>query len=441
MPRYLAGVATTTRSRALEIFRLDNGLRVVVAPDRAVPLVGVAVAYDVGFRSEPEGRTGFAHLFEHMMFQGSRNVGKVEHIRLVESAGGVFNGHTLADLTAYYETLPSRALELALFLEADRMAAPAITEENLRNQIAVVEEEIKVNVLNQPYGGFPWIVLPELAFDTYPNSHNGYGDFSHLEEASVEDAVAFHKAYYSPQNAVLAIAGDCDPDEVVSLVGRYFGSIPPVATPPHGPWPEPQLAKSRKRVINDPLAPQPAFAIGLRTPDPIAEFDHSLAYSIVASVLASGDASRLRSRLVHKDRLVTDVGCRLGVFGDDALYMRDPMLFQVVVHHPGVKRTEEIVGVIDEEMSRLAHDGPTQDELERVGIRWQSGFFRALDSLLQRSVTLACLEVIHGRAALIDEIPKKVAEISAPDVAAAAADLAAQAKAIVEIRPARGRGR
>ena len=430
-----------TRSRTLKTAHLGNGLRLVIAPDNSTPLVGVAVAYDVGWRSEPEGRTGFAHLFEHMMFQGSSNVGKVEHIRLVESSGGVFNGHTLADLTAYYETLPSAALELALFLEADRMAAPAITEENLRNQIAVVEEEIKVNVLNQPYGGFPWIMLPELAFDTYPNSHNGYGDFSHLEEATVEDAIEFHKSYYSPENAVLVVAGDCEPDAVMVLVERHFGAIPRVATPPHGPWPEPPLATSRRKVVNDPLAPQPAFAIGLRTPDPIAEFDHSLAYSIVASVLASGDASRLRKRLVHKDRIVTDVSCLLGEFGEDAVMMRDPVLFQIVVHHPGLKKTEQIVRAIDEEVTRLAEEGPTQDELDRVAIGWRSGFWRALDSLLQRSVTLASIEVIHGRGALIDEIPERIAEITATGVAAAAADLAAQQQAIVEIHPSGGRGR
>lgn len=426
---------TPTKTRALERALLDNGLRVVVAPDRSVPLVGVAVAYDVGWRSEPKGRTGFAHLFEHMMFQGSRNVGKVEHIRLVESSGGSFNGHTLPDLTAYYESLPSGALELALFLEADRMAAPAITEENLRNQIAVVEEEIKVNVLNQPYGGFPWIVLPELAFDKYANSHNGYGDFSHLEEATVEDAVSFHSSYYSPENAVLVVAGDCEPGDVLRLVEKYFGSIARVAAPPHGPWPEPPLAASRRKRIDDPRAPQPAFAVGLRTPDPIAEFDRNLSYSIVASVLASGDASRLRSRLVHVERTVTDISSRLGIFGDDMIMMRQPVLFQIAVFHPGVKRTSEIVRVIDEEMSRLANEGPTQDELDRVAVGWRSGFWRALDSVLQRSVTMASLEVIHGRAELVDEIPERIARVTAEEVAAAAADLASQAQAIVEIHP------
>jgi zinc protease len=420
---------------------LDNGLRVVVAPDRSAPLVGVAVAYDVGFRSEPEGRTGFAHLFEHMMFQGSRNVAKVEHVRLVESSGGVFNGHTLADLTAYYETVPSAALELALFLEADRMAAPAITEENLRNQISVVEEEIKVNVLNQPYGGFPWILLPELAFDTYPNAHNGYGDFSHLEEATVDDALAFHASYYSPENAVLAVAGDCDPEEVLRLAERHFAPIPTVRTPAHGPWPEPPLGARRRKVIDDPIAPQPAFAIGLRTPDPVAEFDRNLAYSVVASVLTSGDASRLRTRLIYEDRTVTDVGCRLGLFGEDAIFMRDPMLFQVVVFHPGVARNEQIVRAIDEEIARLAAEGPTSDELERVAVKWRSSFYRALDSLLERSVSLACLEVIHRRAALIDEIPEKIARVSADDVARAAADLGSQRQAVVEIQPSKRRSR
>jgi predicted Zn-dependent peptidase len=200
------------RARPVERTVLANGLKVVVVPDGTVPLVGVAVVYNVGFRSEPEGRTGFAHLFEHMMFQGSANVGKVEHGRLIEAAGGRMNGHTMGDLTAYYEALPSSALELALFLEADRMAALTVSEENLRNQIAVVKEEIKVNVLNRPYGGFPWIHLPALAFDTYPNAHNGYGDFTHLEEASVKDSEDFYATYYSPANAVLSVVGGCTAD-------------------------------------------------------------------------------------------------------------------------------------------------------------------------------------------------------------------------------------
>ncbi len=166
---------TTIPSPSFELVhhRLDNGLRVVIAPDRSAPVVGVAVLYDVGIRSEPEGRTGFAHLFEHLMFQGSANLEKLEHFRYVQSSGGTFNGSTHFDYTNYFEALPSNALERGLFLEADRMHSPRITAENLANQLDVVKNEIRVNVLNRPYGGFPWIYLPAVLFDTFANSHNG----------------------------------------------------------------------------------------------------------------------------------------------------------------------------------------------------------------------------------------------------------------------------
>ena len=275
------------------------------------PLVGVAVVYDVGFRSEPEGRSGFAHLFEHLMFQGSANVGKIEHMRLVQSAGGVVNGHTLPDLTAYYEALPAGELELGLWLEADRMASLALSEENLRNQVSVVEEEIKVNVLNRPYGGFPWITLPALAFSTYPNAHNGYGDFAHLEEATLEDAADFRAKYYAPSNAVLVVCGDCRPSEVVELAERHFGSIDRRPVPPHGPFPEPPLQPNDlHQVIEDRLAPQAAFAVGYRYTGPCGSSSTSTPASAVLgeACWSDGDASRLRRRLVYEDRSVTDVG-------------------------------------------------------------------------------------------------------------------------------------
>ena len=200
-----------TAATALERFTLPNGLRVVLAPDRSAPVVGVAVVYDVGIRSEPEGRTGFAHLFEHLMFQGSENLEKLAHFRHVQGSGGTFNGSTHLDYTDYFEMLPSNALERALFLEADRMRGPRLTEENLRNQVDVVKEEIRVNVLNRPYGGFPWLKLPPVMFDTFPNAHDGYGSFDDLESATVPDAADFFARYYAAGNAVLAVAGDLDP--------------------------------------------------------------------------------------------------------------------------------------------------------------------------------------------------------------------------------------
>ncbi len=424
------------RAHPVERTVLDNGLKVLVVPDRTVPLVGVAVVYNVGFRSEPEGRTGFAHLFEHMMFQGSAHVGKMEHGRLVESAGGRMNGHTLPDLTAYYEALPSSALELALFLEADRMASLAVTEENLRNQVDVVKEEIRVNVLNRPYGGFPWILLPALAFTSYPNAHNGYGDFTHLEEATVGESEDFYNTFYSPANAVLAVVGDCAADDVFALAERYFGSIRRRRVPKRGPWPEPRPGADLHRVILDPLAPQPAFAVGYRTTDPVSDLDRYLVYDVLASVLAGGDSSRLRARLIYRDNNVTDVSCQLGTFGDDAFFVRDPTLLQVVVFHPGTATTSALLQAIDEEIGRLAEDGPDRQELARVVNTSSADLWRSLDSLMDRAHIFASVETIHGQAELVEELPSRMAAVKAADVAAAAADLLSQHRAVLELEPA-----
>jgi predicted Zn-dependent peptidase len=423
-------------THAVERTVLDNGLKVLAVPDPTVPLVGVAVVYNVGFRSEPEGRTGFAHLFEHMMFQGSAHVGKMEHGRLVESAGGRMNGHTLPDLTAYYEALPASALELALFLEADRMASLSISEENLRNQVDVVKEEIRVNVLNRPYGGFPWIPLPALAFTSYPNAHNGYGDFTHLEDATVKDSEDFYATYYSPSNAVLAVVGDCTAAEVFALAQRYFGSLRRRRVPKRGPWPEPRPSTDRHRVIHDRLAPQPAFAIGYRTTDPVGDLDHYLVYDVLASVLAGGDSSRLRARLIHRDHNVTEVACQLGTFGQDTFFVRDPTLLQVIAFHPGTATTEALIEVIDEEIERLANDGPDRRELARVVATSSADLWRALDSLLDRAHIVASVETIHGRAELVEELAPRMGAVKPADVAEAAADLLGQHRAILDLQPA-----
>src|SRR3954464_4093488 len=207
----------------VERTRLRNGLRVVLLPESSAPVVGVAVSYDVGIRSEPEGRTGFAHLFEHLMFQGSESLEKLAHFRHVQGAGGTFNGSTHLDYTDYFEALPGNALERALFLEADRMRGPRLTEENLRNQVDVVKEEIRVNVLNRPYGGFPWLRLPPVMFETFANAHDGYGSFGDLDHATVADAEEFFDKYYASGNAVLTVAGDFDVAEATVLIERHFG--------------------------------------------------------------------------------------------------------------------------------------------------------------------------------------------------------------------------
>ncbi|MFL5445213.1 MAG: M16 family metallopeptidase, partial [Myxococcales bacterium] len=182
--------------------KLSNGLKVVLSPDHTAPLAAIAVYYGIGFRIEPRDRTGFAHLFEHMMFQGSRNLGKLQFIRLVQSNGGLLNGSTRFDFTNYYEVVPANTVEPMLWAEADRMKGLAITQENLTNQQGVVKSEVRVNVLNRPYGGFPWLPMPQVANSNWYNAHNFYGDLTDLDAATLDDVQKFFKSYYAPNNAV-----------------------------------------------------------------------------------------------------------------------------------------------------------------------------------------------------------------------------------------------
>jgi predicted Zn-dependent peptidase len=411
---------------------LANGLRVVLAPDRSAPVVGIAVLYDVGIRSEPEGRTGFAHLFEHLMFQGSANLEKLEHFRYVQSSGGMFNGSTHFDYTNYFEALPSNALERGLFLEADRMLSPRITEENLANQIAVVKEEIRVNVLNRPYGGFPWLELPPVLFDTFPNAHNGYGGFVDLESATVEDATDFFHRYYAPANAVLAVAGDLDVDQTVDLIEKHFGGIPKRRRPVRPDFGEPPLASERRAVTTDAHAPIPAVAIGYRVPDPVAQLDEHLAGVLLSEILTEGDASRLQRRLVHQDRVVTDVSAYLGEFGDP-FDERDPTAFTITAHYPNPESLERILAAVDEELARVAADGLEPGELDRVRTRTVSVLFREMDAVLSRALEFAKFELIFGRAELISELPDRLTAVTGADVQAAAAALSPERRAVVEL--------
>jgi predicted Zn-dependent peptidase len=411
---------------------LDNGLRVLISPDRSAPVVGIAVLYDVGFRSEPEGRTGFAHLFEHLMFQGSANLEKLEHFRYVESSGGTFNGSTHFDYTNYYEALPSNALERGLFLEADRMRGPRITEENLANQLDVVKNEIRVNVLNAPYGGFPWIYLPAVLFDTFANSHNGYGGFEDLESATTDDARDFFQRYYAPGNALLAVTGDLDVDDAMALVEKHFGGIRKRRAPKRPDFGEPPLAAERRDTHHDPHAPIPAVAIGYRVPDPVAEVDGLLAMLLLAEVLTDGDASRLQRRLVHRDRLVTDVAAYIGEFGDP-FDERDPTAMTISAHYPPTTGLDALLRAIDEELARIADDGLDRGELDRVRTRLVGVLLRDLDAIISRTLEFAKFELLHGRAELIAELPERLAAVTEADVRRAAGTVRPDNRAVLEL--------
>jgi zinc protease len=418
----------------VERFTLDNGLRVVLTPDRSAPVVGVAVVYDVGIRSEPEGRTGFAHLFEHLMFQGSENLEKLAHFRYVQGAGGSFNGSTHLDYTDYFEVLPSGALERALFLEADRMRSPRLTEENLRNQVDVVKEEIRVNVLNRPYGGFPWLKLPPVMFRTFPNAHDGYGSFADLESATVPDAEEFFQRYYACGNAVLSVAGDFDVAVATAMIVRHFGDVPARPRPELPSFDEPDLNDERRETYTDRLAPLPAVASGWRVPDPIGRFEDYLPYVVLAEVLTDGDASRLVERLVQRDRTVTSIGGYIGFMGDE-FQVRNPTALLLQAFLPPGGDAVKVLRTIDEELDRLATDGLTAGELERTQARIATHLLRDTDAVLGRALPMAVLELQRGRPELLNELPKLIGEVTEAQITVAAAALRPENRATVEVVP------
>ncbi|GHJ50197.1 peptidase M16 [Catellatospora sp. TT07R-123] len=418
----------------VERFTLANGLRVVLSPDRSAPVIGVAVVYDVGIRSEPEGRTGFAHLFEHLMFQGSANLEKLAHFRHVQGAGGTFNGSTHLDYTDYFETVPSNALERMLFLEADRMRGPRLTEENLRNQIDVVKEEIRVNVLNRPYGGFPWLKLPPVMFDTFANAHDGYGSFTDLEAATVPDAAEFFDRYYACGNATLAVSGDFDSAHARTLIERHFSDVPARPAPVRPDFSEPDLTAERRKSYEDALAPLPAVASAWRVPDPINDFEGYLPYMVLAEVLTDGDASRLVERMVLKDRSVTSVGGYIGFMGEP-FEVRDPTALLLQSHLPPGGSVDKVLATVDEELDRLANDGLTPGELARTQARLATHLLRETDAVLGRALRMAVLELQRGNPGLLNDLPHAIASVTEDQIRAAAATLRPQRRATIEVVP------
>src|ERR1043165_7312196 len=265
-----AAVTAQTKSSGIQVpvtyYKLPNGLKVVLSAEHSAPLVTVAVYYNIGFRIEPKDRTGFAHLFEHLMFQGSKNLGKMEFIKLVEGNGGVLNGSTRFDFTNYFAVVPAHKTETILWAEADRMRGLNITDENLKNQQGVVGNEVKVNVLNQPYGSFPWIDLPMAAFQNWYNSHNFYGDLHDIEAATLDDAKSFESKYYQPQNAVLVVVGDFNENAAKGWFKKYFANIPSKKTDPLPDLTEPRQEAERSVTRTDALTTKPALAVGYQMP-------------------------------------------------------------------------------------------------------------------------------------------------------------------------------
>ena len=424
--------------QTVETETLDNGLRVLVLPDPAASVVAVAVHYDVGWRSEPEGSTGFAHLFEHLMFQGSEHLDKGDLPRLIQGNGGLFNGMTRPDATVYFEQLPPGGLELALFCEADRMRAPRITEENLANQIAVVKEEIRVNVLNQPYGGFPWLDLPPLLFTTFANSHNGYGSFEDLETATVDDARRFFDSYYAPGNAVLTIAGGVDARDALRLAAKHFAGVPPREVPTRPSFGEPLPRAERRSERVDELAPLPAVALGYRVPDPVGDAARFAATVVLADLLTSGPASRLFDRLVRRDKLAAEVGAMWGGL-DSAWTVRDPTYLAIVAHYPEARLTDTIVSAVDAELESVSRS-VDHEELSAVLAQTSSAQWMALDVKYALAILAGSLEQQRGSPELAFELTERL-RAAAPLVPEVAAEwLRPDARVVLTLLPGSAAG-
>lgn len=367
----LAAAPQAVPSIPYQQFTLPNGLHVILSEDHTAPLVGVEMLYDVGSKDEKPGRTGFAHLFEHLMFQGTVNLPKGESDRLIEAAGGSSNGSTSADRTQYWEQVPSNALEQMLFIQAQRMGAllPTLDQAKLDNQREVVRNERRESYEMKPYGMAWKVLLENLWNPEFPYHWQTIGSHEDLQAASLDDVREFFQRWYGPGNASLAIVGDIDPVKTRALVEKYFGGIPRTDPPKRAtPLPVP-LAREKQVTVPDDVQ-LPRLYLAWQTPKGYA--DGEAALEVLGDVLATGKSSRLTRRLVMEERVAQNV-----MAGQQSQALAG-MFVVVATPKPGVK-PEQLQKVIDEEIARIARDGPTPDELQRAKNRIESQVIFALE--------------------------------------------------------------
>jgi predicted Zn-dependent peptidase len=410
------------QAKALNIpvvyYKLPNGLKVVISEDHNAPVVTVAVYYNVGFRLEPKGRTGFAHLFEHMMFQGSANVKKFEHAKYVEANGGSLNGHTDFDYTNYFETMPSNRVELGLWLESDRMRSLDVSAENLKNQQAVVSEEVRVNVLNQPYQFFEWISLWENAFTNWNNSHNGYGDLAEINAATIEDVRTFFKTYYAPNNAVLTVVGDVDANDVKKMVEKYFAAIPSQPAPARADLTEPPQTKEKRVSQTDKLANLPAIAIGYHIPP--QDSPDFPAMALLVQILQGDDSSRWYQRLIKEKELTLDLSGGLNLFGNEFDYTGPMIMTTRTTYKPG-HTADEVLREMDAVVADIVAKGVTDKELADAKVRYRSNFYSQVESSFGKTHLLSALALFRDDPQQINTLLTPFENVTAAQVKNAAA--------------------
>ena len=404
----LNGQAQSARSVRVDFKEttLKNGLRVITVEDPSAPVIALSVTYNVGSRDERKGRTGFAHLFEHMMFKGSENVGSGEHFMLVFNNGGTMNGTTNEDRTNYFEALPANQLDLALFLEADRMKSLAITKENLDNQRNAVQEERRLGVDNQPYGK-SGEVQQELLYDNFAYKHTTIGSMEDLNAASVEDVAAFFKMYYAPNNATLVLVGDFKTADALAKIKSHFENIPRQPTPPSVDMAEPQQKEERRATVDDQLARAARIDLAFKAvPGNTADF---YALQVLAAALQGCQSSRLYQKLVREKEMVTGVGGFMDEKrGVGAFYTNATL-------RPNVK-TEDVEAAIYEEIERLKKEPIAEWELQKAKNTTRRNFINGLQSSLNRAVTMGQYTVYYNEPNLINMRLDKVAAVTKEDV-------------------------
>jgi predicted Zn-dependent peptidase len=387
-------------------FKLKNGLRVILAEDHSAPTFSLCMTYNVGSRDERPGRTGFAHLFEHMLFQGSENVGKGEHFILIQNNGGSANGTTSTERTNYFETLPANQLELGIFLEADRMRATAITQANFENQRLTVQEERRQSYDNRPYGK-TYEAVADTAYDTFAYKHSTIGSMEDLNAASVDDAKEFFRTYYAPNNAVLTLVGDFNTEVALGLIKKYFEDIPAQKTPPVPDVSEPEQTAERRKTIEDNFAQAARLDIAYKTPP--GNTPDWYALGVLGEVLSSGVSSRLYQKFIKEKELAVNVSA-----GPEE--RRGPTLFWLsITARPGVDLAllEKLIG---EEITRLQNEPVADWELAKVQMQLRRQRAQQLYSTRFRANSLGHYAVFYDAPQLINTEAEKYRQVTKADL-------------------------
>jgi len=406
----LISVSSFAQTVNFKEFKLKNGLRVILSEDHSAPTYSLAVTYNVGSRDEKKGRTGFAHLFEHMMFQGSEKVGKGEHMAVIDNNGGEVNGNTTADRTMYFETLPANQIDLALFLEADRMRSLAITQANLDNQRATVQEERRERYDNAPYGK-TFEALLDTVYDNFAYKHSTIGSMEDLNAATVKDVTDFFKIYYAPNNAVLTMVGDFKTDEALAKIRKYFEDIPPQSPPPTPEMTELKQTTERRKIVEDPLAQLTQLDIVFKIPPGNTKDWYAL--DVAGTILATGQSSRLYEKFVREKQLLQNISA-------GSMEFRGPSLFEIsATLRPGVDPAE-VEKLIYEELDRMKTEPVTDVELEKVRMLVKRISIQQMESTQGRAQGLGESAVFYNDPNLVNTFQSKYAAVTKQQIQQAA---------------------